>query len=66
MTLLICSTLALCSWLLAGAVVSALARLLRRPPLPLGRGLRKRAGRRVYGARSVYDQRREVSWTERN
>ncbi|MCC6833045.1 MAG: hypothetical protein IT200_17060 [Thermoleophilia bacterium] len=66
MTLLVCSTLALAAWLAADLAVCAVARLLRRPPLPLGRGLRKRAGRRVYGARSVYDQRREVSWTERN
>ncbi|MCC6831063.1 MAG: hypothetical protein IT200_06925 [Thermoleophilia bacterium] len=64
MTLLICSTLALCSWLLAGAVVSALARLLRRPPPPVGRGLRARGG--AWGRRSVYEQRREVSWYERN
>lgn len=57
MTLLVCSAVALLSWLAAGL-------LLRRPPPPIGRGLRARGG--VWGRRSVYEQRRWIGVVERN
>lgn len=71
-TWLLCFALALSSWLAAVAVLRGLALLLWRPSLPVGRGLRgrgtsepERTGR-VYGVRSVYAMRREVTWYERN